>query len=52
MRLVYQLKMLLQASLAPPISLLRDIMCRLELKGEAFEVYNAATEDEIFQRYS
>ncbi len=42
----------LQASLKPPISLLRDIMGRLELKGEAFEVYNAATEDEITEFWS
>lgn len=42
----------LQSSLKTPIQLLSDIMQRLELKGEVFEVYNAATEDEISEFWS
>jgi hypothetical protein len=38
--------------LASAIGLLDDIMHCLELKGEAFEVYNAATEDEITEFWS
>ena len=34
-------------TLAPTIELLHDIMKRLELKGQAFEVFDAATADEI-----
>ena len=34
-------------TLAPTIALLHDIMKRLELKGQAFEVFDAATDDEI-----
>lgn len=34
-------------TLAPTIALLHDIMQRLQLKGEVFKVYNAATDNEI-----
>lgn len=41
-----------QSSLAAPIGLLHEIMQRLELKGEVFEIYHAATEDEITEFWS
>ena len=34
-------------TLAPTIALLHEMMKRLELKGQPFQVYDAATEDEI-----
>ena len=37
----------LSSSLKPIIDLLHDVITRLELKGESFEVYKAATKEEI-----
>jgi len=33
--------------LKPPTDLLKNIFTRLELKGQAFDLYEAATEDEM-----
>ena len=34
------------SSLKPPIDLLKSIFTHLELKGQAFDLYEATTEDE------
>ena len=40
------------SSLKPPIDLLKSIFTRLELKGQPFDMYEAATEDEIHEFWS
>ena len=40
------------SSLKPPVDLLDEIFQRLELKGKAFEVYEAATKEEIEEFWS
>ena len=37
------------SSLKPPIDLLKSIFTHLELKGQAFDLYEAATDDEIHE---
>ena len=37
------------SSLKPPIDLLKSIFTRLELKGQAFDLYEASTEYGIFK---
>lgn len=45
-------KDVVKSSLKPPIALLKELMQRLELKGDVFEMYNAATEEEITEFWS
>ena len=40
------------SSLKPPTDLLKSIFTHLELKGQAFDLYEAATEDEIHEFWS
>ena len=42
----------LSSSLKPTVDLLHDVFTRLELKGEPFEMYEAASDDEIEEFWS
>ena len=42
----------LTSSLKPAIDSLHEVITRIELKGEAFEVYKAATKEEINEFWS